>query len=143
MSQITWIKAFDSSGYYFLFYVLQKLGYGDKFTHMIKLAFTKIESKLEINGILFEPFSLMRRNHQECPFPIVLFIIAAEISTNFFDKDKRNTKGHYEIKIVNFADDITIFLKYVLYLNRIQVTLKLYENASCIKSYRLEHIKKW
>ena len=36
--------------------------------------------------------------------------------------------GDREIKIVNFADDTTIFLGDVTCLNRKQVILKLYEN---------------
>ena len=38
--------------------------------------------------------------------------------------------GHHEIKIVNFADSTTIFLRDITFLNRIQVILKLYEDAS-------------
>ena len=38
--------------------------------------------------------------------------------------------GDHEIKIVNFADNTTIFLRRdITCLNRIQVILKLYENA--------------
>ena len=40
--------------------------------------------------------------------------------------------GDHEIKIVNFADDITIFLKDITSLNRTQVILKLYQNAKII-----------
>ena len=38
-----------------------------------------------------------------------------------------------EIKIVNFADDTTIFLRYIDSLTRIQTILKLYEKASSSK----------
>ena len=38
-----------------------------------------------------------------------------------------------EIKIVNFADDTTIFLRYIDSLTRIQTILKLYEKASSPK----------
>ena len=54
----------------------------------------------------------------------------------------------HEIKIVNFADDTTIFLRDITYFTRIQVILKLYEDASSskiniskAKPYALEHIK--
>ena len=56
--------------------------------------------------------------------------------------------GDHQIKILNFADDTTIFLKDITCLNRIQVILKQYEDASTskinflkIKPYRLEHTK--
>ena len=41
--------------------------------------------------------------------------------------------GDHEIKIVNFADDTTIFLRDITCLDRIQVILKLYEDASSTK----------
>ena len=41
--------------------------------------------------------------------------------------------GDHETKIVNFSDDTTIFLKDITCLDRIQVILKLYEDASSSK----------
>ena len=41
--------------------------------------------------------------------------------------------GDHEIKIVNFADDSIIILRDITCLNRIQVVLKLYEDASSSK----------
>ena len=38
--------------------------------------------------------------------------------------------GDHEIKMVNFADDTTIYLRNITCLNRIQVILKLYEDVS-------------
>ena len=57
--------------------------------------------------------------------------------------------GDHEDKIVNVADDITIFLRDINCLNWIQVILELYEDGSIsklnflkTKDYGLEHIKK-
>ena len=56
--------------------------------------------------------------------------------------------GAHEIKIVNFADYTTIFLRYITCFNRIQVILNLYEDAFTLKinfskaqPYALEYIK--
>ena len=43
----------------FIFSALRKFGYGGKFIHMIKVAYTNIESKIKINGILSDPLKLM------------------------------------------------------------------------------------
>ena len=43
----------------FIFFTLRKFGYGDKFIHMIRVAYTNIESKIKINGILSDPLILM------------------------------------------------------------------------------------
>ena len=55
--------------------------------------------------------------------------------------------GDHDIKIVHFADDTTIFSRDITYLNRIQLILKLYEDASDskinfskAKPYGLKHI---
>ena len=56
----------------------------------------------------------------------------AEVLANFINADKRIKgiqTGDHEIKIVNFTDTTNIFLRNINCLNRIQVILKLYENA--------------
>ena len=70
--------------------------------------------------------------HQGCHLPMLLYIIAAEVLVNFVIADKRVKRvqiGSQEIKIVNFADDTTIFLRDIDCLNRIQTILDLYEKA--------------
>ena len=55
--------------------------------------------------------------------------IAAEVLANFINADKRikgTQIGGKDIKIVNFADNITIVLRNITCLNRIQVILKPY-----------------
>ena len=54
----------------------------------------------------------------------------------------------HDIKIVNFVDETTIFLRDIICLNRILVILKLYQDPSRSKiifskdkSYGLEHLK--
>ena len=61
-----------------------------------------------------------------------LYIIVAEILANFTNSDTRIKGiqiGDHEIKIVTFADDTVIFLIDISCLNRIQMILKLYEEA--------------
>ena len=119
-------------GWEIAFSVLQKAGYGEKFIRTIKVAYTNIQSKITINGLLSDPFTLMQGVRQGCPLSSVLYIRAAEVLANFIDADKRIKGvqiGDHEIKLVNFADDITIFLGDITCLNRIQVILKLYEKA--------------
>ena len=119
-------------GWEIAFSVLQKAGYGEKFIRTIKVAYTSIQSKITINGLLSDPFTLMQGVRQGCPLSSVLYIKAAEVLANFIDADKRIKGvqiGDHEIKLVNFADDITIFIGDIICLNRIQVILKLYEKA--------------
>ena len=88
-------------------YFLQKFGYGDKFIQIIKVAITKIQSKIKINGLLSDPFTIMRGVRQW--FQISLARI------------KGIEIGDHEIEIPNVADYIIIFLRDFTCLNRIQV----------------------
>ena len=64
------------------------------------------------------------RVHQWCQLSKLLYKIATEVLANLIDADKRIKGiqiGDHEIKIVNFADNTTIFSRDVTCLNRIQV----------------------
>ena len=78
---------------------------------------------MKINGLLSDPFTLMRVVCQRCPISMLLYIIVAEVLANFIIADTRVKEieiGNQEIKIVNFADDTTIFLRDIGSLTRIQ-----------------------
>ena len=69
---------------------------------------------------------------QGCLLSMLLYIIAIEVLANFINTDnviKGIQIGDHEIKIVNFADDTSIFLWDITCFNTIQLILKLYENA--------------
>ena len=62
----------------------------------------------------------------------------AEVLTRFVNANKRMKAiqiGDHEIKIVDFTDDTTIFLRDITCLYRIQMILKLYEDASGISLF--------
>ena len=71
------------------------------------------------------------------PLLLLLYVIAVEalvISINANKRIKGILIGDHEIKLVNFADDITISLGDTICFNRIQVILKLHEKASNSKT---------
>ena len=89
---------------------------------MIKVAYTDIQSKIKISGLLSDPLTLMQGVRQGCPLSMVLHITVAYVFANFIDTDKRIKGiqiGDHEIKLVNFTDEITIFLADITCLNRI------------------------
>ena len=64
---------------------------------------------------------------------MVLYITVAYVLANFINANKRIKEiqiGDHEIKLVNFADEITFLLGDITCLNRIQVILKLYQEDS-------------
>ena len=67
---------------------------------------------------------------------MLLYIVEAAVLASFINAIKRIKGiqiGDHEIIIVNFANDTTIFLRDITCLDRIQVILKLYEDASSSK----------
>ena len=70
---------------------------------------------------------------QGCLLSMLLYNIADEVLANLINADKRIKRiqiGDHDIKMVNFADNTTIFLRDITrLLNRIKVILKPYENA--------------
>ena len=71
-----------------------------------------------------------------CLYNAVIFMLlyntVAEVLANFINADKDIKEiqiADHEIKIVNFTDNTTIFLRDITCLNRVQVILRLYKNA--------------
>ena len=65
---------------------------------------------------------------QGCLLSMLLYNIAAEVLANLINADKwiKGIQiGDHDIKIVNFADNTTIFLRDITCLNRIQVKMKM------------------
>ena len=137
MCLVNWIKCFCNIfkvHWEFNFSAFRNFRYGDKFIHVVEDAYTNIECKIEIKDLLSDPFTIAWKVCQGCLFSMLLYIIAAEVLASFINpikglKEYKNSK----IKIVSFADNITIFLKEITCLNMIQVTLQLYEDASSSK----------
>ena len=130
---LDFLKAFDRLDWNFIFEALEKFGYGKNFLHLIKICYNNIQSKVKINGLLFDPFTLSRGVHLGCPLSMLLYVIAAEVLASFIIVDKRVQGvqiGDQEIKLVNFADDTTTFLSDIDSLIRLQTILKLYKDAS-------------
>ena len=66
----------------------------------------------------------------------LLYNTAAEVPANLINADKRIKGiqiGNHEIKIVNFTDNTTIFIRDITCLNKIQVILRLYEKDKLVQ----------
>ena len=70
---------------------------------------------------------------QGCLLIMLLYNIVAEVLSNLINVNKKIEGiqiGNHDVKIVNIADNTTIFLRGITcLLNRMQVILKPYENA--------------
>ena len=70
---------------------------------MIKVCYDNIQSKIKINGLLSDPFTITQGVRQGCPLSMLLYIIAAEVLANFIIADARVKgvqMGAHEIKLL-------------------------------------------
>ena len=86
---LDFLKAFDRLDWNFIFQALEKFGYGKNFLHLIRIYYTRIQSKVKINGLLSEPFILSKGMRQGCSLSMLLYVIVVEVLANFIIADKR------------------------------------------------------
>ena len=79
------------------------------------------------------PLFLMRGVRQSCRLSMLLYIIETAVVPISLINVKGIQIRDQEIKKINFVYVTTIFLRDITCLNRIQLTLKLYEDASSSK----------
>ena len=106
-------KAFDSLDWNFMLKCLNVFGFGPSLIRWIETFYTNISSCVLNNGLCSQYFEVQRGVRQGDPLSPYLFIIAAEIlaiaiQTN---TDIQGLKiGKEEFKLVQYADDLTVFV---------------------------------
>ena len=131
-------KAFDRAGHEYLFEVLKKFGFGNKFIKWIRIFYTNIFSSVKCNGFLTPYFRLKNSVKQGCPISALLYVLLAEpLSTAI--KKNNDIKGikipmtDKEEKIFSHADDTTLTLADKNSIQETFKVIKLYEKASGAK----------
>ena len=67
---------------------------------MVEDAYTNIQSKIKINGLLSDPFTLTQGVCQGCLFSVLLYIFGVEVLVSFISANKRVKRiqiGDHEI----------------------------------------------
>uniref|UniRef100_A0A672H408 Reverse transcriptase domain-containing protein n=1 Tax=Salarias fasciatus TaxID=181472 RepID=A0A672H408_SALFA len=107
-------KAFDSVGWQFLYKVMGKFGFHEKFITSIKTLYTAPMARIKVNGGLSNSIHLQRGCRQGCPASPLLFNLFIEPLAQAIRQDLdlegiiiRDT----EHKICLFADDVLVSLK--------------------------------
>ena len=108
-------KAFDNVDHSYLFNVMKKMGFGDRFIFYIQTLYEGAESLIKVSGSLTSPFLFEKGIRQGCPLSGLLYTIAIEP----FLVTLRNTLINHGLCIpgtnVNcaisaYADDVTVFI---------------------------------
>ncbi|CAC5391801.1 unnamed protein product [Mytilus coruscus] len=108
-------KAFDRAGHEYLFAVLDKFGFGNKFKNLIKIFYTNIFSSVKCNGFLTPYFRLKNSVKQGCPISALLYVLLAEplsiaIKKNCEIRGVVIPNTNVEEKVFVHADDTTLTL---------------------------------
>lgn len=111
-------KCFDSIEHKFILATLRKFNFGPQFIQWIETLYNNPKATVKNNGWMSEDFDIQRGIRQGCPISALLFLLVSEILAIKIRTDKKiegykiNTaNGTYEIRIAQYADDSTIFLK--------------------------------
>ena len=126
-------KAFDSIEWNFLFKVLEKLNFGPDFKHWVQTFYSNTTSCVTSNGFASEFFNLERGVRQGCPLSGMLFVLGIEIlalAIKQKSKIEGITLGSREIKLTQYADDTTVFLKNLSSVSNLLELLEKFEKCS-------------
>ena len=105
--------------------------YGDKFQDKwLKLHSPIFTPKLKRMGSYLTPLRLCEDFTKGVHFQHYYALLQLSYSPISLIRIKGIRTGDHDIKIVNFADDTTIFSRDITCLNRIQLIFKLHEDAS-------------
>ena len=119
-----------------MFEVLERMNFGETFVNYVKLMYSNVTAKIEINGELTEEVETTRGMRQGCPLSPLLFIcvlelMAIEIRSNKNWEGIKEPNSGEEDKISLFADDSAgLFAKPNTQLKHGRESVEKYEKTS-------------
>ena len=121
-------KAFDRIEHDYLIQTLESYDLGEKFIKWVKILYKKPVCKVNVNGHITNKIKITRGIRQGCPLSMLLFTLAINPLLEEIDKEK-DIKGptlpnNKEIKLLAYADDVTIILTKE---HEIETVYKIYE----------------
>lgn len=132
-------KAFDRVSHQYLFQVLAKMGFPDRFIAWVGLLYRDITSKIIVNGHLTKAVEINCGVRQGCPLSALLFITCIEPLAQILRRDQRIKgvvipgSGGLTNKCVLYMDDVNILCTDLLSINRTLDLTDLFGRASGLK----------
>ena len=107
-------KAFDSIEWCYMNATLNSFNYGPDILKWVNIFYNDVSSCVVNNGHASSFFSLERGVRQGCPLSGILFVLGIELFARALKNDG-SIKGiqvdNQELKIVQYADDTTVFVQ--------------------------------
>ena len=130
-------KAFDSIEWCYLQKCLEAFNFGPQLRQWITVLYNNISSCVLSNGFATKHFNLRRGVRQGCPLSGILFVIGVEILSNAIKRSKEiegiQIVPNKSIKITQYADDTTVFVKDIRSVHRLFDLLQQFENCSGLR----------
>nr|BAD04856.1 reverse transcriptase [Takifugu rubripes] len=117
-------KAFDRVSHQYLFQVLQKMGFPERFVAWVGLLYRDITSRILFNGHLTKAVDINCGVRQGCPLSALLYVICIEPLAQILRRDKRINgvqvpgSGGLETRCILYMDDVNVLCTDLLSVNR-------------------------
>ncbi|CAB1348845.1 unnamed protein product, partial [Coregonus sp. 'balchen'] len=124
VSALDQAKAFDRVNIYFLFRVLGRLGFGEKYIGCIRALYVGAGCRVNVNGHMGDLFDLTSGVRQGCPLSALLFVLYMEPLGAAIRADTGVEgllipgSGGLHVKMTQYADDTSFLLCKDLCLTR-------------------------
>lgn len=131
-------KAFDRVEWEYLFAVLKKFGFGDKFISWLHLLYSSPKASVHTNDVYSDYFAPGRGTRHGCPLSPLLFAIAIEplsITLRSSPLFKGIIRNGTEYKLSLYADDLLLYITDPTL--SIPAVLGILENFSTFSGYKL------
>lgn len=113
---LDFFKAFDTVEHPFIFYCLQRFGFGSYFCNVMKTLYAGANSSVQLSNGTTQRFCLERGVRQGCPVSVYLFLIVAQMFCHHIKNSKLDgiSVAGKNILLSQLADDTALFLKNAL-----------------------------
>ena len=131
-------KAFDTISTGAIIKALRHFGFGENFIKWIQIILFDRKSCVKNGGHLSDFFQMFRGVRQGCPISPLLFILTVELFAKNVQNDK-NIRGiliqgaPVAIKIRQYADDTTLFLRDMIDYREILAKIKIFADSTGLK----------
>jgi len=148
---VDFTKAFDTIEFQYIEECLKHFNFGVQFCKWVKIMYKDVKSSVLINGWKTKSFEINRGIRQGCPLSALLFLLAVEILAEKIRQNKQIKGVMYggdkddkvELKLLQYADDTSLFFREKSSLKYILEELELFEKVAGPVVNKEKTILKW